>query len=161
MLYSKYLSYPLPFYATLINNPFLDLMVSANHDKVDGHWPIGELYYNISFYLQHRYLKFSSCLSILLRTLVLLHLEKKLRLSVFTSVREFKKILPNTFIYESILIKIYMNTNIINTQIFHLDKYDLKGHWKSQKVICLSGNLRKFFLTHSFMNRFDKKLYEC
>ena len=35
------------------------------------------------------------------------------------SLREFKKILPNTFIYESILIKIYMNTNIMNTQIFH------------------------------------------
>ena len=67
---------------------------------------------------------------------VLLHLTKKLRLSVFPSlrvyvlpsVREFKKILPNTFIYESILIKIYMNTNIMNTQIFHFKKYDLKGH---------------------------------
>ena len=32
------------------------------------------------------------------------------------------------FIYESILIKIYMNTNNMNTQIFHLNKYDLKGH---------------------------------
>ena len=41
---------------------------------------------------------------------------------------EFKKILPNIFIYESILIKIYMNTNVMNTQIFHFDKYDLKGH---------------------------------
>ena len=51
-----------------------------------------------------------------------------LRLYVFTSFREFKKILPNTFIYESILMKIYMNTNIINTQIFYLNKYDLKGH---------------------------------
>ena len=53
-----------------------------------------------------------------------------LRLFVFPSFRlsfrEFKKILPNTFIYESILIKIYINTNIINTQIFHLNKYDLK-----------------------------------
>ena len=29
------------------------------------------------------------------------------------SLQEFKKILPNTFIYESILIKIYMNANII------------------------------------------------
>ena len=37
MLYSKCLSYPLPFNATLINNPFLDLIISANHDKVDGH----------------------------------------------------------------------------------------------------------------------------
>jgi hypothetical protein len=44
------------------------------------------------------------------------------------SLREFKKILPNTYIYESILIKIYMNTNIMNTQIFHKKKYDLKGH---------------------------------
>ena len=42
--------------------------------------------------------------------------------------REFEKILPNTFIYELILIKIYMNTNIMNTQIFYLNKYDLKGH---------------------------------
>ena len=44
------------------------------------------------------------------------------------SLRDFKKILPNTFIYESILIKIYMNTNVMNTQIFYFYKYDLKGH---------------------------------
>ena len=31
---------------------------------------------------------------------------------------EFKKILPNTHIYESILIKNDMNANIMNTQIF-------------------------------------------
>ena len=31
-------------------------------------------------------------------------------------------LLPNTFTYESILIKIYMNANIINLHIFHLDK---------------------------------------
>jgi hypothetical protein len=36
--------------------------------------------------------------------------------------------LPNTFINESILIKIYMNTNIMNTLIFQLYKYDLKSH---------------------------------
>ena len=61
-----------------------------------------------------------------------------LRLSVFftsfrLSFREFKKILPNTFIYESILKKIYMNTNIINTQIFHLNKYSkvIEGHKRS------------------------------
>ena len=36
--------------------------------------------------------------------------------------------LPNKFIYESNLSKIYMNGNIMNTQIFHLYKYDLKGH---------------------------------
>ena len=51
-----------------------------------------------------------------------------LRLYIRLYVREFKKILPNTLIYESILINIYMNTNIMNTQIFHLKKYDLKGH---------------------------------
>ena len=27
--------------------------------------------------------------------------------------------------------KNYMNTNIMNTQIFHFNKYDLKGHWRS------------------------------
>ena len=62
-------------------------------------------------------------------------LTKKLRLYVIPSFclsfREFKKNLPNTFIYESILIKIYMNTNIMNTPIFHLNKYDLKGHKSS------------------------------
>ena len=50
------------------------------------------------------------------------------RNSSFTSFREIKKILPNTFIYNSILIKIYMNTNIMNTQIFCLIKYDLNGN---------------------------------
>ena len=37
-------------------------------------------------------------------------------------------ILPNTFISESILIKIYVNANIMITLLFHLNKYDLKGH---------------------------------
>ena len=32
------------------------------------------------------------------------------------------------FIYEPILIKNYMNANIMNMQIFYLNKYDLKGH---------------------------------
>ena len=30
--------------------------------------------------------------------------------------------------YESILLKIYMNANIMNSQIFNLNNYDLKGH---------------------------------
>ena len=47
---------------------------------------------------------------------------------VFSGIQENSS---NTFIYESILIKIYMNTNIMNTQIFHLNKYDLKGHRRS------------------------------
>ena len=44
------------------------------------------------------------------------------------SLRGFKKILLNILIYESILIKIYMKANIINTQIFHFIKYDFNGH---------------------------------
>ena len=36
--------------------------------------------------------------------------------------------LPNTFIYESILIKNYMNSNTMNMLIFHLKEYGLKGH---------------------------------
>jgi hypothetical protein len=47
--------------------------------------------------------------------------------SLRLSLWEFKKSLHNTFIYESILIKIYVNANIINTQIFNLIKYDLNG----------------------------------
>ena len=41
----------------------------------------------------------------------------------------------NTFNYESILIKIYVNANVMNTQIFHLIKYDLNGHLRSQMSI--------------------------
>ena len=37
---------------------------------------------------------------------------------------------PNTSIYESILIKIYMNANIMKTQIFHLNKYELKAKFR-------------------------------
>ena len=49
------------------------------------------------------------------------------------SLWEFKKILPNTFIYESILINIYMNANIMNSnimnvQIFYLIKVDFRGN---------------------------------
>ena len=50
---------------------------------------------------------------------------KKLPLSVFLYEN---LILPNTFLYESILIKVYMNANIMNTQIFYITEYDLKGH---------------------------------
>ena len=44
------------------------------------------------------------------------------------SLREIKEILTNTFIYETILIQICVNANIINMQIFNFYKYDLKGH---------------------------------
>ena len=36
--------------------------------------------------------------------------------------------LPNTFVYVLVLMKIYMNVNFMYMQIFHLYKYDLKGH---------------------------------
>ena len=47
-------------------------------------------------------------------------------------LRDFSFYLSSTFIYVLILIKIYMNANIINTRIFHNNnKFDLKGHWRS------------------------------
>ena len=39
--------------------------------------------------------------------------------------------------------KLYKNINIMNTQIFHDIKYDLKGHRRSIKAL-----LAKFFLAH-------------
>ena len=36
--------------------------------------------------------------------------------------------LPNTFVYVLVLMEIYINDNFMYTQIFHLYKYDLKGH---------------------------------
>ena len=39
------------------------------------------------------------------------------------SFREFEKILPNTIIYESILIKIYMNTQILKVTKGHFYVY--------------------------------------
>ena len=34
--YSEWFSIPLPFYATQIVNPYINLRISANHDKGDG-----------------------------------------------------------------------------------------------------------------------------
>ena len=51
--------------------------------------------------------------------------------SLRLSLREFKKILSDIFIYISILIKSYMIANIMNMQIFNLIKYDLNGNWRS------------------------------
>ena len=65
---------------------------------------------------------------------------KKLRLYVFTKLREFKKILLSTFIYEAILIKILLNANIMNMQIFYSIVYDLKVHWSSNKVTFIFEN---------------------
>ena len=43
-------------------------------------------------------------------------------------LRDFSFYLSSTFMYEPILIKIYVNTNIIKTQFFHKMKYGLRGH---------------------------------
>ena len=88
---------------------------------------------------------------VLLRTKALLHLTKN---SVFTSFQEFKKILPNTFIYESILIKIHMNANIMNTQIYTFNKYDLNGHWRSQKVTFMLILTLTYVLMDNFLSLF-------
>ena len=44
----------------------------------------------------------------------------------FANLLKLEFLLPNTVIYE--LIKIYMNANIMNMQIYYLNKYNLKGH---------------------------------
>ena len=53
-----------------------------------------------------------------------------------------------------------MNANIINTQIFHLIKYDHKGHWRSQNFLFM---LKHAFLLNIFLcikSDFIKTLYE-
>ena len=52
-----------------------------------------------------------------------------------------------------------MNANGSYLQIFHLNKYDFKGHLRSQKFnnqvfVQNVGHTFFFFLTHSFKNRF-------
>ena len=47
------------------------------------------------------------------------------------SFREFMKILPNTFIYKAILIKIYINANIMNTHFFSITSTVIEGHKRS------------------------------
>ena len=50
-------------------------------------------------------------------------------------LRDFSFFLSSTFICKPILIKISLNANIKKTQFFHKLKYDLKGHYRSHKVI--------------------------
>jgi hypothetical protein len=86
--------------------------------------------HNLSSGAQHLYSLFKIYL-LLLRSSTSHKKTTSLRFFIFPSfrlsLREFMKILPNKFIYE-ILIKFYTNTNIMNTQIFHFNKYDLKDH---------------------------------
>ena len=72
-----------------------------------------------------------------------------LRLSVFPTLRHYdilRKNLPSTFIYELILMKIYMNANIVKMQIVYIMMYGLRGHWKHHKVVFLFKN--PLFLRH-------------
>ena len=71
------------------------------------------------------------------------------------SFREFMKILPNTSIYESILIKIYVNADIMNTQIFNLIKYDLNGNWRSQNVTFMFILTLTYVLIDNFLSLFS------
>jgi hypothetical protein len=56
-------------------------------------------------------------------------------------LRDFSFFLSSIFVYEPILKKkLSMDANIIKTQIFHKIKYDLIGHWRSQKVFFVFKN---------------------
>ena len=68
----------------------------------------------------------------LLRTWVLLYLTNKLRDSRIPWFRDFSFFLSGPFVYDSILLNISMNANIVKKQIFHKIKYDLKGHSRTQ-----------------------------
>jgi hypothetical protein len=54
----------------------------------------------------------------------------------------FKKILHNTFIYELILIKIYMKTIIMNMQIFHFSMISrvIECHKRSSVFLGIQEN---------------------
>ena len=57
--------------------------------------------------------------------------------------------------------KIYTNANIMKTQIFHKIKYDLKDHWRSQKVTFLSKNTRFLGFNYCLKTNLFKTLYQC
>ena len=69
------------------------------------------------------------------------------------SLHEFKKILTTTFIYISILINNYMKSTIICPQFFYFINYDLKGHWRSQKVTFMFKN--QLFVRYLFCVKSD------
>ena len=45
----------------------------------------------------------------------------------------FLDILSSTFIYQGILMKIHIASNIIKAQVYWL-KFDLRGHWRSHNL---------------------------
>ena len=78
-------------------------------------------------------------------------------LCVIKKLWDFKKNLPSTFIYDPILMKIYMNTNNLKHKFFYFIKYDLKGHWRSHKVNFLFWNplfLRYIFVLNLILSNF-------
>ena len=68
-------------------------------------------------------------------------------------LRDFSFFLYSIFVYEPILIKISMNANIMKMQNFLNIKYDLKGHWRSQKVFFVFKN--QLFLKYLFCLTFN------
>ena len=78
----------------------------------------------------------------------------KITPSLRLSFRKFKKSLPSTLIYTSILINIYMNANIMNTQISYFVKYDLNGHWRSQNVALMFILTLTYVLKDNFLSLF-------
>ena len=71
--------------------------------------------------------------------------------------REFEKILPNTFIYESILVKIYMNTNNMNTQILKV----INGHFYVYFNLNLRSYGQLFVLVYSVYDLITIYLLGC
>ena len=60
--------------------------------------------------------------------------------SVIPGLQDFSFFLSNTFVYEPILLKLFMNANIVKMQIFHKIKSDLRGHSRSQIMTFLIKN---------------------
>ena len=55
-------------------------------------------------------------------------------------LRDFGFFLSNTFVYEPILLKLSMNANIVEMQIFYKFKYELRVHSRSQIMTFLIKN---------------------
>ena len=64
----------------------------------------------------------------------------RFRDSVTPWFRDFSFFLSSTFVSELILLKIYMNANIVKIQLFYKTKYDLKGNSRSQTTTLLFKN---------------------
>ena len=74
-------------------------------------------------------------------------------------LRDFSFILSSTFICEPIFMKICLDANLMNTQIFVLIKFDLKSHRRLPKVTFM---FKKYFLLYLLCRKSEliKTLYE-